>query len=99
MTLIITENINPADQEELLAGLREFNLRFLDPAQFGELGVYSRDAAGEMRGGLIAKRKGSWLCIDYLWVIGTSPCVSDYQPGTAPPLKIVSAAFATSGDW
>lgn len=68
MTLIITENINPADQEELLAGLREFNLRFLDPAQFGELGVYSRDAAGAMRGGLIGKRKGSWLCIDYLWV-------------------------------
>ena len=68
MTLIITENINPADQEELLTGLREFNLRFLDPAQFGELGVYSRDAAGEMRGGLIAKRKGSWLCIEYLWV-------------------------------
>lgn len=65
MTLIITENINPADQEELLTGLREFNLRFLDPAQFGELGVYSRDAAGEMRGGLIAKRKGSWLCIEY----------------------------------
>ena len=68
MTLIITENINPADQEELLTGLREFNLRFLDPAQFGELGVYSRDVAGEMRGGLIAKRKGSWLCIEYLWV-------------------------------
>ena len=21
-----------------------------------------------MRGGLIAKRKGSWLCIEYLWV-------------------------------
>lgn len=68
MTLIITENINPADQEELLAGLREYNLRFLDPAQFGELGVYSRDDAGAMRGGLIGKRKGSWLCIDYLWV-------------------------------
>ena len=72
MTLIITENINPADQEELLTGLREFNLRFLDPAQFGELGVYSRDAAGEMRGGLIANRKGSWLCIEYLWVSETS---------------------------
>ena len=57
MTLIITENINPADQEELLTGLREFNLRFLDPAQFGELGVYSRDAAGEMRGGLIKAAK------------------------------------------
>lgn len=24
--------------------------------------------------------------------------VTDHQPGTAPPLKIVSAAFATSGD-
>ena len=43
-------------------------MRFLDPAQFGELGVYSRDEAGAMRGGLIAKRKGSWLCIEYLWV-------------------------------
>ena len=50
MTLIITENVNPADQEELLAGLREYNLRFLDLAQFGELGVYSRDEAGAMRG-------------------------------------------------
>lgn len=68
MALIITDSINPADQEELLTGLREYNLRFLDPAQFGELGVYSRDDAGVMRGGLIAKRKGSWLCIEYLWV-------------------------------
>ena len=59
MTLIITENINPADQEELLAGLREYNLRFLDPAQFGELGVYSRDDAGAMRGGLIGKRRAA----------------------------------------
>ena len=39
--------------------------------------------------------KSAWRCR----VIATSPCVSDYQPGTAPPLKIVSAAFATSGDW
>lgn len=31
--------------------------------------------------------------------IRASPCVLAYQPGTAPPLKIVSAAFATSGDW
>ena len=72
MTLIITENVNPAAQEALLAGLREYNLRFLDLAQFGELGVYSRDAAGEMRGGLIAKRKGNWLCIEYLWVSETT---------------------------
>lgn len=68
MTLIITDNINSADREELLTGLREYNLRFLDPAQFADLGVYSRDDAGAMRGGLIAKRMGGWLCIEYLWV-------------------------------
>ncbi|GAB7397333.1 hypothetical protein OUHCRE2_07890 [Enterobacter asburiae] len=44
-----------------------------------------------------------------LWVKGRLPMESGqvkqpvfrqivYQPGTAPPLKIVSAAFATSGD-
>ncbi|HEY4468122.1 MAG TPA: GNAT family N-acetyltransferase [Klebsiella sp.] len=74
MALIITDNIHPTDQEELLKGLLEYNLRFLDPAQFGELGVYSRDAAGVMRGGLIAKRKGNWLCIEYLWVSEASRC-------------------------
>jgi hypothetical protein len=30
--------------------------------------------------------------------IHLSEYVTDHQPGTAPPLKIVSAAFATSGD-
>ncbi len=29
---------------------------------------YSRDEQAVMRGGLIAKRKGNWLCIEYLWV-------------------------------
>ncbi|WP_411815259.1 GNAT family N-acetyltransferase [Klebsiella aerogenes] len=32
------------------------------------LGIYSRDEQAVMRGGLIAKRKGNWLCIEYLWV-------------------------------
>ncbi|MFK3705817.1 GNAT family N-acetyltransferase [Klebsiella sp. NPDC088457] len=68
MALIMTTSINPADQEELLAGLREYNLRYLDPAQFGELGVYLRDEAGVMQGGLIGKRQANWLCIQYLWV-------------------------------
>ncbi|MEX0494793.1 GNAT family N-acetyltransferase [Raoultella terrigena] len=68
MDLIMTTSINPADRDELLAGLREYNLRYLDPTQFGELGIYLRDRAGEMQGGLIAKRKANWLCIEYLWV-------------------------------
>lgn len=68
MALIITKSINPADQEELLAGLREYNLRYLDATQFADLGVYLRDDAGVMLGGLIANRKANWLCIKYLWV-------------------------------
>lgn len=68
MTLIITKIINPDDQQELFAGLRQYNQQYLDAAQFGDLGVYSRDAQGVMQGGLIAKRKGNWLCIEYLWV-------------------------------
>ena len=68
MDLIITQQINHADKEDLLAGLREYNAPFLDLARFGDLGVYMRDEAGIMRGGLIAQRKGEWLCIQYLWV-------------------------------
>ena len=68
MALIITKSINPDDQQELFAGLRHYNQQYLDAAQFGDLGVYSRDAQGVMQGGLIAKRKGNWLCIEYLWV-------------------------------
>ncbi len=71
MTLIITKSINPDDQQELFAGLRQYNQQYLDAAQFGDLGIYSRDAQGVMQGGLIAKRKGNWLCIEYLWVEAT----------------------------
>lgn len=49
MALIMTTSINPADRDELLAGLREYNLRYLDPTQFGELGIYLRDRAGRCR--------------------------------------------------
>ena len=56
MTLIITKSINPDDQQELFAGLRQYNQQYLDAAQFGDLGVYSRDGQVVMQGGLIAKR-------------------------------------------
>ena len=62
------KSINPDDQQELFAGLRQYNQQYLDADQFGDLGIYSRDEQAVMRGGLIAKRKGNWLCIEYLWV-------------------------------
>ena len=59
MALIITKSINPDDQQELFAGLRHYNQQYLDAAQFGDLGVYSRDAQGVMQGGLIANAKAT----------------------------------------
>ncbi|AXB18435.1 GNAT family N-acetyltransferase [Salmonella enterica subsp. enterica] len=64
----IVANVTTADREELLCGLRDYNCQFIDARTWEQFGVYSRNDAGAMMGGLIAYRKGLWLCIDYLWV-------------------------------
>ncbi|MFJ5443178.1 GNAT family N-acetyltransferase [Pectobacterium sp. CHL-2024] len=68
MELIVTHDITDNDREALFAGLRSYNHRFINPASFGQIGIFHRNSAGVMTGGLIAMRKGLWLCIDYLWV-------------------------------
>ncbi|WP_369310719.1 GNAT family N-acetyltransferase [Providencia rettgeri] len=68
MNIVITHEVTQEDRDELLAGLRRFNLQFLDASRFGQLGVYFKDGDGVMQGGLIATIKANWLCIDYLWV-------------------------------
>ncbi|POT55724.1 N-acetyltransferase [Citrobacter amalonaticus] len=68
MQLQITDSITDADQTALLTGLRAYNLQFIKTSNFGDLAVYWRDDRGEIQGGLIAKVKGDWLCIEYLWM-------------------------------
>ncbi|USR63510.1 GNAT family N-acetyltransferase [Providencia stuartii] len=68
MNIVITHEVSPKDRDELLAGLRSFNVQFLDASRFGQLGVYFKDDDGVMQGGLIATIRANWLCIDYLWV-------------------------------
>ena len=68
MNIVITHEVSPGDRDELLAGLRSFNVQFLDASRFGQLGVYFKDDDGVMQGGLIATIRANWLCIDYLWV-------------------------------
>ena len=86
MHLNITENVTPAEKEELLTGLRAYNARFLDLATFsGDMGVYVRDEKGVMLGGLIGVRKGDWLNIDFLWV-------SDTVRGTGVGSQLIKAA-------
>lgn len=68
MFLNVTTEITETEQEELLAGLREFNRPFIRNREWGQLGIFCRDKNGKMTGGLIATRKSDWLCISYLWV-------------------------------
>ncbi|HEX4501644.1 MAG TPA: GNAT family N-acetyltransferase [Scandinavium sp.] len=72
MKIEVTEKVTQQDQEELFTGLRAYNSQFIDTSNWFELGVYARDEEGKMLGGLIGKRKGDWLCIDYLWVSETA---------------------------
>lgn len=67
-TFTLTHQQNDDDREELLAGLGAYNRQFISRENWGPLSVSHRDAEGVLRGGLIASRKGNWLCIDYLWV-------------------------------
>ena len=68
MRIQIVQGITDSDREELFCGLRSYNNQFIDTRAWGQFGVYSRNEEGSMLGGLIASKKGLWLCIDYLWV-------------------------------
>ncbi|TPG63119.1 GNAT family N-acetyltransferase [Ewingella americana] len=68
MDITITHEVTSTDTEELLAGLRDYNSKFIETGSRKPLGIFCRNDAGVMIGGLIASRKGLWLCIDYLWV-------------------------------
>lgn len=68
MRIEIATNITDSDREALFSGLREYNSQFIETQTWREFGIYSRNEAGEMVGGLIASIKGIWVCINYLWV-------------------------------
>lgn len=68
MAIEIATQVTEQDKEELLSGLRRYNQQFIDASGWGQVGIYSRNEAGAMIGGLIGTQKGLWLCIDFLWV-------------------------------
>src|SRR5471030_1069264 len=68
MNITITHEVTSTDSEELFAGLRSYNSQFIETGPRKPLGIFCRNESGVMIGGLIATRKGLWLCIDYLWV-------------------------------
>lgn len=68
MQVEIVSNVTDSDREELFSGLRSYNNQFIDTRAWEQFGAYCRNEAGLMVGGLIASKKGKWVCIDYLWV-------------------------------
>lgn len=63
----ITDLIDDKDRNEVLKGLREYNLSKLEDKNPKELGIYYR-VDGIIKAGLIGETHGNWLEIDYLWV-------------------------------
>ena len=92
MKIDVTDVITEQDQEELYAGLRAYNSQFVDTRDWHSLGVYARDAQGKMCGGLIGKRKGDWLSIDYLWV-------SEAMRGAGLGSTLIAEAEARIRQW
>lgn len=68
MNYEITDKIKEQDQRCIYEGLLEYNLERLEDKSPKDLGVYARDAAGNIVAGLTGTTHGNWLMIKFLWV-------------------------------
>ena len=71
--LIVDEAHVPATRQAIIAGLRAYNARFVEPAEFTPLVLAARTAEGHLVGGLAgettwARTGDGWLFVDLLWV-------------------------------
>lgn len=63
-----TDEIKEQDQRAIYEGLLQYNLERLEDKSPKDLGVYSRDEAGNIVAGLIGSTHGNWLTVKFLWV-------------------------------
>ncbi len=68
MNYEITDVIKEQDQRCIYEGLLEYNLERLEDKSPKDLGVYARDAVGNIFAGLTGTTHGNWLMIKFLWV-------------------------------
>ncbi|HML68196.1 MAG TPA: GNAT family N-acetyltransferase [Clostridia bacterium] len=68
MNYEITDEVKEQDQRYIYEGLLEYNLERLEDKSPKDLGVYAKDAAGNIIAGLTGTTHGNWLMIKYLWV-------------------------------
>lgn len=68
MNFEITDNIEENDKTTIYEGLLAYNLERLEDKSPKDLGVYVRDAKGNVIAGLIGNTHGNWLSVKFLWV-------------------------------
>lgn len=68
MNLEVTESIREQDQKSIYEGLLKYNLERIEDKSPKDLGVYVRDAKGNVIAGLIGNTHGNWLSVKFLWV-------------------------------
>lgn len=68
MEFTITDEIRDSDRQEILDGLRGYNLERIEDKSPKDLGLYLEDSTGSKLAGLIGETHGNWLTVDYLWV-------------------------------
>jgi GNAT superfamily N-acetyltransferase len=68
MNYEITDEIKEQDQRCIYEGLLEYNLERLEDKSPKDLGVYAKDAEGNIVAGLTGTTHGNWLMIKFLWV-------------------------------
>lgn len=85
MDITVTDTLSEDTLDAIRQGLRAHNSPYIDASQRKPLGVYTRDASGQVVAGLTAETWGNWLSVDWLWV-------ADSQRGTGLGRKVLLAA-------
>ncbi|MBD2363924.1 GNAT family N-acetyltransferase [Anabaena minutissima FACHB-250] len=69
LTLTLEDNPDPQDIRTVISKILEYNINSQENEDIAyPLGVFIRDAQGEIVGGLIGKTHWGWLCVSHLWV-------------------------------
>ena len=64
----VDDEPDPTDRQVVVDGLLRFNIGFIGDPHFAPLGVFVRDAMGDVVGGLVGHTRWEWLYVEKLWL-------------------------------
>jgi len=68
VSIDVTREPDPADVQQIINGLVEFNTLQAGSEESQPLAAFVRDADGQIVGGIFGKRQWNWLFISNLWL-------------------------------